>query len=160
MSKSLGFAKLFFVSSAGTANSQHAEPRSPSTPSPALPEHQQPRAPASPLKPGQAAPEGPQQSRRASAPVGDDDEMLGDTVAAAARRRERARCAAIVTCAAGLKNPDLAYGLAFETRMTRLEAVMLLELHGADSSEWSHLDADRLRLRSATFRSRSGDALH
>jgi hypothetical protein len=56
-----------------------------------------------------------------------DDEMHGKSAAAAARRRERARCAAIFGTKAAGKNPALAANLAFNTRMTRKEAIVVLE---------------------------------
>lgn len=56
-----------------------------------------------------------------------DDEMSGNSAAAAARRRERARCAAIFGSKAAAKNPALAANLAFNTRMTRSEALVVLE---------------------------------
>lgn len=55
------------------------------------------------------------------------EEMHGNSVAAAARRRERARCAAIMGCEAAAKNPSLAAGLAFQTRLRRREAIQFLE---------------------------------
>ncbi|WP_431276270.1 hypothetical protein ACQ858_08455 [Variovorax ureilyticus] len=56
-----------------------------------------------------------------------DEEMRGDSTAAAARRRERARCAAIFGSKAAAKNPVLAANLAFNTAMTRKEALAVLE---------------------------------
>ncbi|QNK65755.1 hypothetical protein [Variovorax sp. PAMC26660] len=56
-----------------------------------------------------------------------DEEMRGDSTAAAARRRERARCAAIFGSSAAGRNPVLAANLAFNTSMTRREAVTMLE---------------------------------
>lgn len=55
------------------------------------------------------------------------DEMHGDSTVAAARRRERARCAAIMGCQAAARNPALAANLAFKTRLSRQEAIEFLE---------------------------------
>lgn len=57
----------------------------------------------------------------------EDEEMHGSGAMAAARDRERARCEAIVNCAAGLRNPALAKSIAFTSRMTRKEGIALLE---------------------------------
>jgi hypothetical protein len=56
-----------------------------------------------------------------------DEEMRGSGAAAKARRRERERCAAIFGCAAAGKNPVLAANLAFNTSMSRKEALAVLE---------------------------------
>lgn len=56
-----------------------------------------------------------------------DEEMRGNGTAAAARKRERARCAAIFGSKAAGKNPVLAANLAFNTQMTRTEALAVLE---------------------------------
>ncbi|MBB3637161.1 hypothetical protein [Variovorax atrisoli] len=60
-------------------------------------------------------------------PADEDEEMHGSGTMAAARDRERARCEAIVNCAAGLRNPALAKSIAFTSRMTRKEGIALLE---------------------------------
>jgi hypothetical protein len=57
----------------------------------------------------------------------DEDEMRGNSAAASARRRERARCAAIFASKAAGRNPALAANLAFNTSMTRQEALAVLE---------------------------------
>lgn len=57
----------------------------------------------------------------------DEDEMRGKSAAARARRREQARCAAIFACKAAARNPVLAAHLAFNTRMTRAEAITALQ---------------------------------
>lgn len=57
----------------------------------------------------------------------DDEEMHGKSAIAAARLRERERCAAIFACRAAGRNPELAANLAFSTRMTRTEAVAVLQ---------------------------------
>jgi hypothetical protein len=68
-------------------------------------------------------------SRRAEEDDDDDDEkheMSGRSAAASARRRERARCAAIFASKAAAANPALAASLAFETTMTRKEALAVM----------------------------------
>ncbi|WP_175811044.1 hypothetical protein [Burkholderia anthina] len=56
----------------------------------------------------------------------DEEEMRGKSASARARRRERARCAAIFGCKAAAKNPVLAANLAFNTSMTRQQAIQVL----------------------------------
>lgn len=56
----------------------------------------------------------------------DEEEMRGKSAAARARRRERARCAAIFACKGAGRDPELAAELAFETTMTRKEAIAVL----------------------------------
>jgi hypothetical protein len=56
-----------------------------------------------------------------------DEEMRGKSAAAQARLREQARCAAIFASPAAARNPVAAANLAFKTRMTRGEALALLE---------------------------------
>jgi hypothetical protein len=56
----------------------------------------------------------------------DEDEMRGNSAAAKARRRERARCAAIFGCKAAGVRPDVAATLAFSTNMSRTEAIAVL----------------------------------
>lgn len=57
----------------------------------------------------------------------DEEEMRGSSASAKARRRERMRCAKIMGSAAAGKNPVLAANLAFNTSMTRKEALAVLE---------------------------------
>ncbi|MDB5822179.1 MAG: hypothetical protein JWR21_883 [Herminiimonas sp.] len=57
----------------------------------------------------------------------DEDEMRGKGAASSARRRERARCAAIFGSKAAGRNPVLAANLAFKTSMTRKQALAVLE---------------------------------
>jgi len=57
----------------------------------------------------------------------DEEEMRGSSASAKARRRERMRCARIMGSAAAGKNPVLAANLAFNTSMTRKEALAVLE---------------------------------
>jgi hypothetical protein len=57
----------------------------------------------------------------------DEDEMRGKSSASSARRRERARCAAIFGSKAAGRNPVLAANLAFKTTMTRKQALLVLE---------------------------------
>jgi hypothetical protein len=69
-------------------------------------------------------------AKKAKAKADDDDddsEMRGNSAAAAARRRERARCASIFASKFAAKNPALAANLAFNTSMTRKEALVVLE---------------------------------
>jgi hypothetical protein len=73
------------------------------------------------------------------APADDDPdhEMRGASPVAMARRRERARCAGIVTSAVGLKQPGLAYALAFNTSLSVAEAIGVL--NGMLAGTFSHL---------------------
>lgn len=57
----------------------------------------------------------------------DEEEMRGNSASAKARRREQARCAAIMGSRAAGRNVVLAANLAFTTRMTRKEALTVLE---------------------------------
>ena len=72
----------------------------------------------------------PAPPKRPAAPgLSDEDsdvEMRGDSEVARARRRERARCKAILMSDVGLRNPALAQGLAFRTGMPRSEALATL----------------------------------
>jgi hypothetical protein len=66
--------------------------------------------------------------KEAKADDGDDDEeMRGKSAVARARLREQARCAAIFASKAAARNPVLAANLAFTTRMSRQEALAVLE---------------------------------
>ncbi|WP_321904395.1 hypothetical protein [Paraburkholderia tropica] len=56
----------------------------------------------------------------------DEEEMRGKSAVSGARRRERARCAAIFGCKEAGRNPVLAANLAFNTTMTRKQAVRVL----------------------------------
>lgn len=56
-----------------------------------------------------------------------DEELRSDSPEANARRRERARCAAIIGCKAAAHHPSLASDLAFKTTLSRHEAIQLLE---------------------------------
>jgi hypothetical protein len=56
----------------------------------------------------------------------DEDEMHGKSASASARRRERARCAAIFGSRHAAHNPVLAANLAFNTSMTRQQAMDVL----------------------------------
>lgn len=71
----------------------------------------------------------------------DEDEMRGKSAAASARRRERARCAAIFSSKAAGKNPALAANLAFNTSMTRKEALTVLESTPAATSAYGDRSA-------------------
>jgi hypothetical protein len=57
----------------------------------------------------------------------DDMEMAGKGKKAGARRRERARCRAIMQSPHAAKNPGIAMHLALQTPMTRQAALALLE---------------------------------
>ena len=63
-----------------------------------------------------------------------DEEMRGKSAASSARRRERARCAAIFACRAAGGNAALAAHFAFNTTMTRSEAIAALEAAPAASA--------------------------
>ena len=74
-------------------------------------------------------------SRRASEDDDDEDaeedddkeEMTGRSAKAAARRRERARCSAIFAHKSAAHNVALAASLAFDTTMTRQEAIAVMK---------------------------------
>lgn len=57
----------------------------------------------------------------------DEDEMKGSSASAKARRRERARCAAIFASPAAAGIPHVAANLAFNTNMSRKEAITVLQ---------------------------------
>ena len=63
----------------------------------------------------------------------DEEEMRGNSVASRARRREQARCASIMSSRAAGRNVVLAANLAFTTRMTRTEALAILDATPAAS---------------------------
>lgn len=67
----------------------------------------------------------------------DDEEMRGKGAVARARRREQARCAAIMGSKAAGRNVELAANLAFKTRMTRQEALAILRSSPAAVSTMS-----------------------
>ncbi|HZR34352.1 MAG TPA: hypothetical protein VFA75_03175 [Nevskia sp.] len=56
----------------------------------------------------------------------DEEEMRGNSPIAQARRRERQRCAAIFNDRAAARNPQLAAKLAFNTTLSRAEALDVL----------------------------------
>lgn len=56
-----------------------------------------------------------------------DEEMRGSSAAAQARLREQARCAAIFSHKAAAAHPVVAANLAFTTRMSRSEALAVLD---------------------------------
>lgn len=64
----------------------------------------------------------------------EDEEMRGKSAVAKARRREQARCAAIMGCKAAGRNVVLAANLAFNTRMGRREAIAVLSSTPAASN--------------------------
>lgn len=97
----------------------------------------------------QKSPDG-KKSKRASAEDDDDgkktdeddsEEMHGSSAIARARLREQARCAAIMGCRAAGRNVPLAARLALTTRMTREEAIGVLE----DSPAASAVDTSASR---------------
>ncbi|MBW8824459.1 MAG: hypothetical protein JF567_09630 [Xanthomonadales bacterium] len=63
-----------------------------------------------------------------------DDEVRGNSEAARARRRERARCGAIFACAAAGENIQLAAELAFNSGLTRQEAIARLQASSMKAS--------------------------
>ncbi len=65
----------------------------------------------------------------------DEEEMRGNSASARARRRERARCAAIFASKGAGRNPVLACKLAFSSAMPRSEAIEVL--NGAPAPEGS-----------------------
>jgi hypothetical protein len=56
----------------------------------------------------------------------DEEEMSGSSASAKARRRERARCATIMGSKVSARNPVLAANLAFNSSMTRQQALATL----------------------------------
>ncbi len=72
-----------------------------------------------------------------------EEEMRGNSAAAGARRRERARCAAIFGSRQAGRNPQLAASLAFNTSLTRKEAIAVLESTPAASPIANTARADR-----------------
>ncbi|BCF96628.1 hypothetical protein PPGU19_011970 [Paraburkholderia sp. PGU19] len=64
----------------------------------------------------------------------EDEEMRGKSAVARARRREQARCAAIMGHKAAGRNVVLAANLAFNTRMGRKEAIAVLQATPAAST--------------------------
>lgn len=87
-----------------------------------------PASPAAAARPPVAKKTSPAVTAPAAHRMADEDEeMFGTGPIADARRRERARCEAIISSPAGLKNPALAKVIAFDSRMTRKEGLALLE---------------------------------
>ncbi|KWT89347.1 MULTISPECIES: hypothetical protein [unclassified Variovorax] len=84
------------------------------------------------------------EDEKPSAKAGDDDkdeEMRGKSAVAQARLREQARCAAIFSHKAAASNPVLAANLAFKTRVSRTEALAVLEATPAAAG--AHVNANR-----------------
>jgi|SRR6516225_9491761 hypothetical protein len=81
--------------------------------------------------------------KEAKADDGDDDdeEMRGKSAVAKARLREQARCASIFASKAAARNPVLAANLAFNTRMSRKEALAVLESTPAAASNHAERSA-------------------
>lgn len=94
-------------------------------------------------------------NERADEDDDDEEEMRGNSASARARRRERARCAAIFASKGAGRNPVLAAKLAFTTRMTRSEAISVLE--GAPAPEGSRGQRQNPRLAIDGDRNMSGD---
>jgi len=112
-------------------------------------------APAQPTRDAPASPGLPSIAPAPRSPFEEDpdEEMHGGTPVAEARRRERARCAAIVMSSAGLKHPRVAYALAFQTSLSVAEAVATLE--GMQAGDWAHLTAGRTAAGASRHRSPS-----
>lgn len=86
-------------------------------------------------KKGKHAEDDEREDERAEDEEDDEEEMRGKSAVARARRRERARCAAIMGSKAAGRNVELAANLAFNTSMTRQEALAILRSSpAADSS--------------------------
>ena len=77
------------------------------------------------------------------------DEMTGYSEIAAARRRERARCAAIFATKAAGANPALAAHLAFNTTLTRSEAIRALKTAPAAATWASRHDTPAAHAKKA-----------
>lgn len=73
----------------------------------------------------------------------DEEEMTGKSAVAGARRRERARCAAIFNHPAAAENPQLACSLAFETTLTRQGALAVLKSQAGRTANRADLGAGR-----------------
>lgn len=85
-------------------------------------------------KKGKRADDGDGEDPEAEDDDDDEEEMRGKSAVAKARRRERARCAAIFACKAAGRNTELAAALAFESTMTRKEAIAVLNKSPAAES--------------------------
>jgi len=109
-------------------------------------------APAEPMRAAIALPGRPAVAQAPRSPVDDDPdvEMHGKTAAAAARNRERARCAAIVLSDVGLKHPQVAFALAFHTTQSVADALATLE--GISAGAFSHLAEIGLRGGASRYR--------
>ncbi len=156
----LSLAHLLGIAPARTVEDQPGQPQNVAeSPSSALPEFPKPAprplpapAPAPiPAAPRKASIDGAR-GVRAAPSSDDDDSHLHDAALWPAIQRERARCAAIVMSVAGLKQPALAYSLAFDTRLRRSEALALLEQLASPSGEFAHhLAAAQRQFRRAGF---------
>ncbi|WP_174958030.1 hypothetical protein [Burkholderia aenigmatica] len=85
-------------------------------------------------KKGKRAEDDDPDDERAEDEDDDEEEMRGKSAVARARRRERARCAAIMGSKAAGRNVELAANLAFNTSMTRKEALAILRASPAADS--------------------------
>lgn len=74
----------------------------------------------------------------------EDEEDNEDPKAKAARKRERARCAAIFATKAAANRPDLAAHLAFNTSLPRSEAKALLKASAQGSTQRGGVLADAM----------------
>ena len=75
----------------------------------------------------------------------DEDEMRGKSAAAGARRRERSRCAAIMGSKHAGSNVVLAANLAFNTSMTRKQALAVLRDTPSTAANGRNLDRSARR---------------
>jgi hypothetical protein len=158
----LGLAHLFGIGSARKderRSGQVQKAGEPAPPAPALPVVPKPAPrplPAPTPAPASASArettvEG-SRNARATPTSDDDDSHLHDAALWPAIQRERARCKAIVMSDLGLKNGQLAYQLAFKTRLTRSEALAVLRHAGtSNSGTFAHLAGAERQLRPAGF---------
>jgi hypothetical protein len=123
MRRVLSFAHLALLGSAAKGSGKGS-----SKPSPAPAPAARTTAPAKTVKAARQ-PSRPARAAAAASSEGDPSaELRGDSPASLARQRERARCEAIVMSPAGLANLSMAKHLAFDTTVTRDEALQLLAM--------------------------------
>jgi hypothetical protein len=131
-----GIVHLFRLQSGDTS----AERAGPAPAPPSEPLRGVPMPPAPPKGPPSAPP---------AVPLKTTSTAIDGSPLEAARRRERERCAAIVTSPAGLKHPGLACSLAFHSRLSRSEALALLEHAETTSVAFDHLGGANRRFLNA-----------